>query len=50
MIKGRFELQARDGLVQSYQDVKTTVKSEVNGKKYNTRIKKSGMHHFILVD
>ncbi len=32
MIKGKFELQSRDGLVQSYQDMKTVVKNEVNGK------------------
>ena len=32
MIKGKFELQSRDGLVQSYQDMKTMVKHEVNGK------------------
>lgn len=32
MIKGKFELQSRDGLVQSYQDMKTIVKNEVNGK------------------
>jgi len=32
MIKGKFELQSRDGLVQSYQDMKTFVKNEVNGK------------------
>ncbi len=32
MIKGKFELQSRDGLVQSYQDMKTTVKTELNGK------------------
>ena len=32
MIKDKFELQSRDGLVQSYQDMKTIVKNEVNGK------------------
>jgi hypothetical protein len=32
MIKGKFELQSRDGLLQSYQDMKTIVKNEVNGK------------------
>lgn len=31
-IKGKFELQSRDGLLQSYQDMKTIVKNEVNGK------------------
>jgi hypothetical protein len=32
MVKGKFKLQSRDGLVQSYQDMKTTVKNELNGK------------------
>jgi hypothetical protein len=32
MIKSKYELQSRDGLVQSYQDMKTTVKTELNGK------------------
>jgi hypothetical protein len=32
MIKDKFELLSRDGLVQSYQDMKTIVKNEVNGK------------------
>jgi hypothetical protein len=32
MIKGKFELQSRDGLFQSYQDMQTIVKNEVNGK------------------
>ena len=32
MIKDKFELQSRDGLVQSYQDMKTIAKTEFNGK------------------
>ena len=31
-IDGKFELQSRDGLLQSYQNKKTTTKVEVNGK------------------
>jgi hypothetical protein len=32
IVKNKFELQSRDGLVQSYQDMKTIAKTEFNGK------------------
>ena len=32
IVKNKFELQSRDGLVQSYQDMKTMAKTEYNGK------------------
>ena len=32
IIKGKFELQSRDGLIQSYQDKKTIIKEVLNGK------------------
>ena len=32
IVKNKFELQSRDGLVQSYQDMKTMSKNEYNGK------------------
>ncbi len=32
MLRGIFELQSREGSVQSYQDMKATVKTDFNGK------------------
>jgi len=32
MIRDKIELQSRDGLIASYEDMKTTVKTELNGK------------------
>jgi hypothetical protein len=32
IVKGKFELQSRDGLTQSYQDKKSTIKYVLNGK------------------
>ena len=34
ILKGKLELQSRDSLVQSYQDMKTTIKNEMNGKEH----------------